>query len=197
VTETKQIVLQEGNKQEGIKQEEMPPGDLELSLRPPVIGASKRKMHPQQTETVLETAPEGSLLHTLHLQLLAAGSEGITLRDLLTSFKKQTALPSFGDDWKEKVRSHPKNNPHIDEVKGHYLLRTQLEQRQLRRNPPATVSLKRPYTGVSPRTTNTSGRHLRTTFQSTDSTPAVAQPDSLSMEKKHEGSNTPCICVSF
>lgn len=181
-------------RKEGVKQEEMPPGDLELSLRPPTIGASKRKMHPQQTETVLEahpaTAPEGSLLHTLYLQLLAAGSEGITLRDLLTSFKKQTALPSFGDDWKEKVRSHLKSNPHFDEVKGHYLLCTQLVQRQLKRNTPATVSLKRPYTGVSPRTTNSSARHVRTTFQSTDSAPAVAQPGSFSLEKKHEGVQT-------
>jgi len=39
--------------------------------------------------------------------------------------------------------------------------------------------------GVSPRTTNTSGRHVRTSFQSTESAPAA-----IPLEKQHEGSNS-------
>lgn len=137
---------------------------------------SASKPNPEENPS---TAPEGSLLHTLYLQLLAAGSEGITLRELFTSFKKQTALPSFGSSWKEQVRIHLKKNPHFDELKGHYLLCTQLRQ-QPKRSPAA---MKRPYMGVSPRTS--SGRPVRTAFKS----PVVQQQpgSNLSMENQHEG----------
>jgi len=67
-------------------------------------------------------SPEGSLLHSLYLQLLAAGREGISLRGLYASFESQTSLPRFASNWREKVKSHLKNGPYFEEVKGRYIL---------------------------------------------------------------------------
>lgn len=108
--------------------------------------------------------PEGSLLHTLYLQLVAAGGEGITLRELFGSFKKQTCLPSLASDWKEQVRALLKSNPHFDEVKGRYLLCEQLVQPK-RRSLPFHI----PSRSANPRAS--SNGHVpspRSTFQSPD-----------------------------
>ena len=72
--------------------------------------------------------PEGSLLHALYLQLLAASKEGLTVRELFASFKTQTLLPSLSMDWKDRVRAHLKTNPYFGEVKGRYVLREQIVQ---------------------------------------------------------------------
>jgi hypothetical protein len=72
--------------------------------------------------------PEGSLLHALYLQLLAAGKEGLTLKELFASFKTQTSLPNFAVDWKDRVRAQLKTNPYFGEVKGRYLLREKIVQ---------------------------------------------------------------------
>lgn len=72
--------------------------------------------------------PEGSLLHALYLQLLAAGKEGLTVRELFASFKTQTSLPNLDMDWKDRVRVHLKTNPYFGEVKGRYLLSEQIVQ---------------------------------------------------------------------
>lgn len=175
-----------------------------IAMPPPANGAYNRQHNPRQPEAGeldsehhLEdahpsTAPEGSLPHTLYLQLLAAGSEGITLRELFASFKKQTALPSFGSDWKEQVRAHLRNNSHIDEIKGHFLLCDQLVKRP-KRSPAASTAttLRRPYMGVSPRTTNTSGRHVpsRRIVPSAASAAAAVLP-AVPVEKQLEGSNS-------
>ncbi|XP_024384010.1 uncharacterized protein [Physcomitrium patens] len=66
--------------------------------------------------------PEGSLLHSLYLQLLAAGREGISLRGLFSSFKSQTSLPRLAHNWREQVKAHLKNGPYFEEVNGRYLL---------------------------------------------------------------------------
>jgi hypothetical protein len=66
--------------------------------------------------------PEGSLLHSLYLQLLAAGREGISLRSLFTSFESQTSLPRLASNWREQVKAHLKSGPYFEEVKGRYLL---------------------------------------------------------------------------
>ena len=72
--------------------------------------------------------PEGSLLHVLYLQLLAASKEDLTMRELFASFKTQTSFPSLGMDWKDGVRAHLKTNPYFGEVKGRCLLREQIVQ---------------------------------------------------------------------
>ncbi|KAG0565999.1 hypothetical protein KC19_7G030300 [Ceratodon purpureus] len=77
--------------------------------------------------------PEGSLLHSLYLQLLAAGREGISLRSLFTSFESQTSLPRLASNWREQVKAHLKSGPYFEEVKGRYLLCEFLVQ-PLRRN---------------------------------------------------------------
>lgn len=126
--------------------------------------------------------PEGSLLHTLYLQLVAAGGEGITLRELFGSFKKQTCLPSLASDWKEQVRALLKSNPHFDEVKGRYLLCEQLVQPK-RRSLPFHI----PSRSANPRAS--SNGHVpspRSTFQSPD---AAAVQSALSMDK-NEGVQT-------
>lgn len=66
--------------------------------------------------------PEGSLLHSLYLQLLAAGREGMSLRGLFSSFATQTSLPRLAHNWREQVKAHLKNGPYFEEVKGRYLL---------------------------------------------------------------------------
>lgn len=103
--------------------------------------------------------PEGSLLHSLYLQLLAAGREGITLKELYASFASQTSLPQLESNWKEQVKTHLKKNPYFEEVKGRYLLCELLVQSKSKIGTKA--SLKRndespgfdPYDmGVNPRT---------------------------------------------
>jgi hypothetical protein len=178
------------------KSEERPSVHVKMEMLSSGIGVLKRKPALETDQELSEresrdeaihpsAAPEGSVLHTLYLQLLAAGSEGITLRELFASFKKQTALPSLASDWKEQVRAHLKDDPHFDEVKGHYLLCEQLLQPKR-----SSSSLNRHYLGVSPRTT-TSGRHLpsprttTTTVPSTDSAIAAA----AAPLQKHEGAD--------
>ena len=179
------------------KSEDFPSVQVKMETPSPDMGALKSKLpleadqDSSETESEDEaihpsTAPEGSVLHTLYLQLLAAGSEGITLRELFASFKKQTALPSLASDWKEQVRAHLKNNPHFDEVKGHFLLCEQLVQPK-RSSGRSSGSLKRPYSGVSPRTT-TSGHHLPS-LRTTTTVSAAAQPNTLPPQK-HEGALT-------
>lgn len=68
------------------------------------------------------SSPEGSLLHSLYLQLLAAGREGISLRGLYDSFESQTSLPRFASNWRDKVKTHLRNGPYFEEVKGRYIL---------------------------------------------------------------------------
>lgn len=79
--------------------------------------------------------PEGSLLHSLYLQLLAAGREGISLRGLFASFESQTSLPRLASNWREQVKAHLKNGPYFEEVKGRYLLCEFLVQPSIKRTP--------------------------------------------------------------
>lgn len=79
--------------------------------------------------------PEGSLLHSLYLQLLAAGREGISLRGLFASFESQTSLPRLASNWREQVKAHLKNGPYFEEVKGRYLLCEFLVQPSSKRAP--------------------------------------------------------------
>lgn len=182
----------QSNRNDGSKQsEESPFVPDEMEMPSSSTGALMRRQLPLETdrdssETESEGKPvhpsraaEASVLHTLYLQLLAAGSEGMTLRELFASFKKQTSLPRLASDWKQQVRSHLKNNQYFGEVKGYYLLREQLMQCNR-----SSGLLKRPYSGVSPRTTSP-GRHLpslrTTTVESTDSA-AATQPGALPVQ---------------
>ncbi|KAG0609613.1 hypothetical protein M758_7G000900 [Ceratodon purpureus] len=188
----------EGDGNDRIKQtckSELRSVHVKMELLSSDIGALKRKLPLENSSEKKSegevnhpsTAPEGSVLHILYLQLLAAGSEGMTLKELFTSFKKQTALPSLASDWKKQVRDHLKSNSHFDEVKGHYLLCEQAVQPKRR-----SGSSNRSYLGANPRTTNSS-RQLpfvrTTTVVPTDSTAAAAQPSALSLQK-HEGVQT-------
>lgn len=178
------------------KSEERPSVHVKMEMLSSGIGVLKRKPALETDQELSEresrdeaihpsAAPEGSVLHTLYLQLLAAGSEGITLRELFASFKKQTALPSLASDWKEQVRAHLKDDPHFDEVKGHYLLCEQLLQPKR-----SSSSLNRHYLGVSPRTT-TAGRHLpspRTTTTTVPSTDSAIAAAAVPLQK-HEGAD--------
>ena len=67
--------------------------------------------------------PEGSLLHCLYLQLLAAGSEGMTLKEIYTSFASQTRFSRIGTTWRDKVKSHLTTNRYFKVVKARYFLR--------------------------------------------------------------------------
>lgn len=57
--------------------------------------------------------PEGSLLHCLYLQLLAADKEGMTLKEIFASFATQTRFSSLGRNWREHVKEHLKSNPYF------------------------------------------------------------------------------------
>lgn len=102
-----------------------------LSSAEPCYSNDDDKDHPSREV-------EGSLLHSLYLQLLAVGAEGITLRKLYTSFATQTSVHRHGSSWRDKVREHLKTNPYFVEVKGRYLLCEQLVQstskRHIKRN---------------------------------------------------------------
>lgn len=88
--------------------------------------------------------PEGSLLHSLYLQLLAAGRDGISLRGLFASFESQTSLPRLASNWREKVKSHLKSGPYFEEVKGRYILCEFLVQPSSKRTSKRKESSERP-----------------------------------------------------
>lgn len=71
--------------------------------------------------------PEGSLLHCLYLQLLASGSEGMTLKEIFASFTSQTRFSSLGNNWRDQVKSYLTRNSHFKGVKARYFLSEQLE----------------------------------------------------------------------
>lgn len=71
--------------------------------------------------------PEGSLLHCLYLQLLAAGSEGMTLKEVFASFASQTRFSRLGSNWRDQVKSYLTSNPYFEVVKARYFLSEQLQ----------------------------------------------------------------------
>ncbi|XP_024385076.1 uncharacterized protein [Physcomitrium patens] len=67
---------------------------------------SEHPSHPLQE-------PEGSLLHCLYLQLLAADKEGMTLKEIFASFATQTRFSSLGRNWRERVKDYLKSSPYF------------------------------------------------------------------------------------
>ena len=66
--------------------------------------------------------PEGSLPHSLYLQLLGCGPEGILLEDLLNHFHSQSLTAVLADDWEDEAKDYLDCNPYFDQVQGYYLL---------------------------------------------------------------------------
>ena len=169
--------------------EELRPGHVKKETPSSDMGKLKRKLVIEDQDVEGEedthplTASEGSVLHTLYLQLLAAGSEGMSLKELFTSFKKQTTLPSLARDWKKQVRDHLKDNRHFDEVKGNYLLRDQAVQQRPKRRSSGSSRFN---LGVSPRTTTSSRPFLRTTTAVLPTDSAAAQSSAPPLQN-HEG----------
>lgn len=65
--------------------------------------------------------PEGSLLHSLYLQLLEVGRAGITLKEILTMLGSQMQS-RFGSDWQAQVKTYLETNLYFEEVQGRYIL---------------------------------------------------------------------------
>lgn len=95
---------------------------------PPSLGSRnlKSKFIPCVTTTHEESdhpslEPEGSLLHSLYLQLLEVGRAGITLKEILTMLGSQMQS-RFGSDWQAQVKTYLETNPYFEEVQGRYIL---------------------------------------------------------------------------
>ncbi|CAM6032955.1 unnamed protein product [Sphagnum compactum] len=95
---------------------------------PPSSGSCKLKSkfipcvtttHEESDHPSLE--PEGSLLHSLYLQLLEVGRAGIMLKEILTMLGSQMQS-RFGSDWQAQVKTYLETNPYFEEVQGRYIL---------------------------------------------------------------------------
>lgn len=97
------------------------------------------------------TAREGSLLHALYLQLLGAGSGGITVRELFTCFEELAQVLSFGLDWERQFRWHVTTNGYFH-VEQEYIHLVRNHQPKPKSSPANIASTSRRYGASSSKT---------------------------------------------
>ncbi len=103
---------------DSVKERRVPPSSGSCKLKSKFIPCLTTT-HEESDHPSLE--PEGSLLHSLYLQLLEAGRVGITLKEILTMLGSQMQS-RFGIDWQAQVKTYLETNPYFEEVQGRYIL---------------------------------------------------------------------------